>query len=172
MTIPEAPVSAVMDSPLGPLLLTAQDAGLTGVAFADGAGPARSAPEEAAPQAAAHVRAARLQLEQYFTGSLRAFSLTLAPRGTAFQREVWAALCRVPFGRTVSYGDIARVIGRPRASRAVGAANGSNPLAIVVPCHRVVGADGTLTGYGGGLERKRLLLALEGVAPGQGVLFG
>lgn len=101
------------------------------------------------------------QLRSYFAGELREFSVPLAPHGTPFQRHVWQALTTVPYGRTASYGAIASVIDRPSASRAVGAANGRNPISIVVPCHRIVGADGSLTGYGGGLPRKRHLLALE-----------
>lgn len=104
---------------------------------------------------------ARAQLTAYFAGELCEFSLPLAPHGTAFQRTVWSALERIPFGATATYGEIAAAIGRPDAARAVGAANGQNPIAIVVPCHRVIGRDGTLTGYAGGLERKSYLLAHE-----------
>lgn len=103
------------------------------------------------------------QLQAYFTRQLTEFRLPLAPQGTEFQRRVWSALGRVPFGRTASYGEIARQIGQPTASRAVGAANGRNPLPIVVPCHRVIGSDGSLTGFGGGLAIKRTLLQLEGI---------
>jgi methylated-DNA-[protein]-cysteine S-methyltransferase len=101
------------------------------------------------------------QLEAYFRGSLQVFEMALAPRGTAFQLEVWAALQAIPYGETVSYREIARTIGRPAAVRAVGAANGANPIGIVIPCHRVIGADGSLTGYGGGIENKARLLAHE-----------
>ena len=101
------------------------------------------------------------QLMEYFDGTRRDFELPLAPDGTVFQRRVWEELCRIPYGETISYGELARRIRKPTASRAVGAANGRNPLAIVVPCHRVIGADGTLTGYGGGLPTKQALLALE-----------
>ncbi len=106
---------------------------------------------------------ARRQLEEYFQGRRREFELDLAPRGTPFQQSVWRALCDVPFGATTSYSEIAETIGRPTAVRAVGAANGKNPIAIVVPCHRIIGRDGSLTGYAGGLERKRRLLEHEGV---------
>ena len=106
---------------------------------------------------------ARRQLAEYFAGLRRDFDLTLSPSGTVFQREVWAALEAIPFGATCCYSDIAERIGRPRAVRAVGAANGKNPIAIVVPCHRMIGRDGSLTGYGGGLDRKRWLLEHEGV---------
>ena len=105
------------------------------------------------------------QLDEYFAGTRATFDLPLAPAGTPFQRRVWAELARVPHGTTVTYGELARRVGRPGASRAVGAAVGRNPISIVVPCHRVVGADGTLTGYAGGVGRKAFLLALEGVAP-------
>lgn len=101
------------------------------------------------------------QLRQYFAGTRREFALPLAPAGTPFQRVVWDALLRVPYGQTASYGDMARTIGRPTAFRAVGLANGQNPIAIIVPCHRVIGSSGGLTGYGGGLPRKVLLLELE-----------
>ena len=110
--------------------------------------------------------AAKRQLAEYFDGTRRDFDLPLAPDGTAFQRRVWDELRRIAYGETISYGELARRIGRPTASRAVGAANGRNPLAIVVPCHRVIGADGTLTGYGGGLPVKQTLLALERRAAG------
>jgi methylated-DNA-[protein]-cysteine S-methyltransferase len=102
------------------------------------------------------------QLEEYFAGERREFDLTLAPEGTPFERSVWDELRRIPFGETRSYGEIARAIGRPSASRAVGRANGANPIPIVVPCHRVIGADGSLTGFGGGLEAKSRLLEIEG----------
>lgn len=102
------------------------------------------------------------QLDAYFAGELTRFDLPLRATGTAFQKQVWGALCNFAFGATLSYGALAARIGRPKASRAVGAANGANPLPIVVPCHRVVGSDGSLTGFAGGLEKKRYLLALEG----------
>jgi len=106
-------------------------------------------------------RPAAIQLQEYFAGKRTRFDLPLAPRGTAFQKAVWAALLRIPFGETASYGELARAIGKPSASRAVGAANGRNPLSIVIPCHRVIGADGSMTGYGGEISRKRILLDLE-----------
>lgn len=107
------------------------------------------------------------QLAEYFRGARRHFQLPLAPQGTEFQLAVWRALADIPFGETRSYGDIARAIDRPRAVRAVGAANGRNPLPIVVPCHRVIGSDGSLTGFAGGLAAKTRLLALEGALPGK-----
>jgi methylated-DNA-[protein]-cysteine S-methyltransferase len=114
------------------------------------------------------LRAARQQLEAYFAGDLRAFDLPLAAAGTSFQREVWAQLVRIPYGGVWSYGELARRVGRPSAARAVGGANGRNPISIVVPCHRVVGTDGSLTGFGGGIECKRRLLAHERQVLGTG----
>jgi methylated-DNA-[protein]-cysteine S-methyltransferase len=109
-------------------------------------------------------RLAITQLREYFAGTRRRFELALAPRGTPFQLSVWQLLRAIPYGQTVTYGEIARRLGRPEAARAVGLANGANPLPIVVPCHRVIGADGALTGFGGGLPIKRALLHLEGAA--------
>lgn len=106
----------------------------------------------------------RRQLEEYFAGERETFDLTLAPEGTAFEKSVWSELSRIPYGQTRSYAEIARAIGRPGAARAVGRANGANPIPIVVPCHRVIGANGSLTGFGGGLEVKSLLLEIEGAA--------
>ena len=110
---------------------------------------------------------AEAQLHAYFAGELERFELPLAPRGTAFQRSVWDALREIPYGRTTTYSELAASIGRPSACRAVGAANGRNPLPVIVPCHRVLGAAGALTGYGGGLERKRDLLAFEAAKAGE-----
>jgi methylated-DNA-[protein]-cysteine S-methyltransferase len=109
----------------------------------------------------ATLREARRQLEAYFAGESHDFSLPLAPEGTPFQRRVWKALEAIPYGETTSYGEIAAAIGSPGSARAVGAANGAKPIPIVVPCHRVIGRDGSLTGYGGGMDRKKTLLALE-----------
>jgi methylated-DNA-[protein]-cysteine S-methyltransferase len=109
----------------------------------------------------------RAQLAEYFAGRRRDFDLPLAPAGTPFQQRVWQALRAIPYGRTESYGALAARLGQPGAGRAVGLANGQNPIAIVIPCHRVIGAGGALTGYGGGLERKRWLLALEASAAGR-----
>jgi len=106
------------------------------------------------------------QLNEYFHGGRKSFDLPLAPEGTPFQQAVWKELLRIPFGQTRSYGDVAKRLGRPTLTRAVGAANGANPIPIIIPCHRVIGADGSLTGYGGGLEIKSKLLAHEGVLPG------
>lgn len=143
-------------SPIGKLQLRGTDTSLTGVFMEPHSRP-HDAVRDDAP-----LRDARRQLEEYFAGERREFSLALDAAGTEFQRSVWRALRAIPYGETASYGDIARRIGNPRAVRAVGLANGRNPISIIVPCHRVIGANGTLTGYGGGLERKRFLLALEG----------
>jgi methylated-DNA-[protein]-cysteine S-methyltransferase len=124
--------------------------------------PGQSMPREAEPAADRH-RDFERQLVEYLTGKRRVFDLPLRLEGTEFQKEVWKAVALVPFGRTSSYGDIARLVGRPKASRAVGAANGANPIPIVIPCHRVIGSDGSLTGYGGGLDLKRRFLAHEGI---------
>jgi methylated-DNA-[protein]-cysteine S-methyltransferase len=145
-------------TPIGPLLLSAEDGHLSRVAFAASA---------AARSADPLFLEAEAQLDAYFAGELRRFELPLAPRGTEFQRSVWQALLEIPYGSTSTYSELAAVIGRPNACRAVGAANGSNPLAVIVPCHRVIGAAGALTGYGGGLERKRRLLALEAGKAGE-----
>lgn len=155
----------VIDSPIGPLLAAADEAGLRTLLFARDGHEAR--PEPAWRRSDARLADAREQLAAYFAGGLREFDLRLAPRGTDFQLRVWRALGEIPFGETLSYGQLARRIGRPQAVRAVGAANGANPLPIVIPCHRVVGSDGRLVGYGGGLEVKRALLDLErgGVLP-------
>jgi len=104
---------------------------------------------------------AAAELEEYFAGKRRRFSIDIAPQGTSFQLSVWRSLQRVPYGKTISYGQLARQVGNPKASRAVGAANGANPVPIIIPCHRVIGASGDLTGFGGGLEVKKYLLELE-----------
>ena len=157
--------TTTLPSPLGPLTLVADGGALTAVWFDADDRPAPApapAPVPAPPDAAdAVLAAARGQLEEYLAGERREFDLPLRPAGTPFQQRVWAALREIPYGETLGYGALADRIGRPGAARAVGLANGRNPLAIVVPCHRVVGASGALTGYGGGLERKRLLLELE-----------
>jgi methylated-DNA-[protein]-cysteine S-methyltransferase len=144
-----------IDSPIGELLLTGNGSALTGL---------HMEPFEVRPdwrRGPATFAAAEEQLRAYFAGELRDFDLPLAPRGTEFQLRVWDALRAIPYGETASYQEVAAMVGKPHASRAVGAANGRNPIAVIVPCHRVIGADGTLTGYGGGLARKRVLLELE-----------
>jgi methylated-DNA-[protein]-cysteine S-methyltransferase len=152
----------VVDSPIGELMLTSDGAALTGLWLEEHAGRAVAGPADGWKRDASAFREAVAQVRAYVAGELRVFSLPLAAEGTAFQRRVWAALAEIPFGETRSYGEIAGRIGQPGAARAVGLANGSNPISIVVPCHRVIGANGTLTGYGGGLERKRWLLEHEG----------
>jgi len=145
---------ASMKSPVGPLTLASNGGALCAVQFGDET-PAGWVRDERP------LRDARRQLEEYFAGTRTAFDLPLAMRGTPFQMRVWQALREIPFGVTASYGEIARRIGAPHASRAVGGANHRNPVAIIVPCHRVIGADGSLTGYGGGEACKRALLDLE-----------
>jgi methylated-DNA-[protein]-cysteine S-methyltransferase len=147
------------DSPIGELLAVGDGRALRGLYMQDGrtaiAVPAEwQAAEEPFDEA-------RAQLADYFAGRGMTFDLPLAMAGSPFQRRVWRALQEIPYGETTSYGEIARRVGVPSAPRAVGVANGQNPVAVIVPCHRVIGADGSLTGYGGGLERKRLLLELE-----------
>ncbi|MCH2558776.1 MAG: methylated-DNA--[protein]-cysteine S-methyltransferase [Alcanivorax sp.] len=159
------------DSPLGPLLLLGDGAALSGLYM--NAQKHRPALERDRRRDDAPFHAAREQLAAYFAGELHAFDLPLAPTGSAFQQSVWRALMDIPYGDTASYGELAQRLGKPGAARAVGLANGRNPLGIIVPCHRVIGANGTLTGYGGGLERKQWLLDHERRhAGGQGALPG
>ena len=148
---------STLTTPIGGLLLTADDDGaLTGVNL-----PNRH-PDPAGWERDDELLAdARRQLSEYFAGERTTFDLPLRPAGAPFQLRVWEALLRIPYGETASYGELARELGHPTAARAVGAANGRNPIAIVVPCHRVIGSNGSLTGYGGGLECKRALLDLE-----------
>jgi methylated-DNA-[protein]-cysteine S-methyltransferase len=151
-------VRSTLPSPLGPLVLVARETELAGVYFAD------HAPKlEGAIAGDDHpvLRQAARELDEYFASERHSFTVPLSARGTPFQREVWQALATIPFGATWSYAELARVVGRARAVRAVGAANGRNPHSIIVPCHRVINAGGALGGYGGGLDRKRWLLAHE-----------
>jgi methylated-DNA-[protein]-cysteine S-methyltransferase len=151
-------------SPVGELLLTADAEGrLTRLQFHDG--PHTPATREGWTHDADAFADTARQLEAYFAGELRDFDIELAPTGTPFQLQVWQALRAIPYGQTASYGEIARAVGQPGAARPVGGANNRNPIAIVVPCHRVIGSGGSLTGYGGGLPRKRQLLALETGTP-------
>jgi len=160
-----------IDSPVGPLLIAGSDAGLHLIEFHAPRHPmARCADWEEGEHPV--LAATQAQLARYFDGRLQAFDLPLAPQGTPFQREVWFALGGIPFGQTISYAQLAARVGRPTATRAVGAANGRNRLPIVLPCHRVIGADGGLTGFGGGLPTKQFLLRLEGALPGNDDLFG
>jgi methylated-DNA-[protein]-cysteine S-methyltransferase len=151
-----------VDSPVGALLLVGSGGALTRVHFQDG--PRRLQPLPEWQPDAVPLRAVIEQLGEYFAGTRRSFRLRLAPVGTAFQLAVWAALRDIPYGETVAYGDLARRLGHVHGARAVGLANGANPLPLIVPCHRVIGADGSLTGFGGGLYIKRALLGLEGAA--------
>ena len=162
MTTEPATLWCETDTPVGRLLLAGDAAGLRRVHFQSGPRPLRPRAqwrEDPAPFASA-----LRQLEEYFGGTRRAFALPLAPVGTQFQLEVWQALVAIPYGDTVSYAELARRVGRTGSARAVGLANGANPLPIIVPCHRVIGSDGSLTGFGGGLDIKRALLVLEGAA--------
>jgi methylated-DNA-[protein]-cysteine S-methyltransferase len=159
MTTYYCTIYCTMPSPIGPLLLTATEAGLSGVFMEDHKGGPGAQPGWIHDPA--RLQPVVSQLERYFEGVLYEFDIPLDMRGTPFQVEVWSALRKIPFGATASYRALATDIGRPNAVRAVGAANGRNPVSIIVPCHRVIGADGSLTGYGGGLPRKRFLLEHE-----------
>jgi methylated-DNA-[protein]-cysteine S-methyltransferase len=169
-----APAHVTISSPVGPLTVVAVDGDLTGLYMdAHRHAPAAAALGRPGDPAAAPFAAAARQLGAYFAGELTRFDLPMQPAGTPFQRRVWLALRAIGYGQTVSYGQLAASLGAPSASRAVGLANGRNPLSIVVPCHRVIGTDGSLTGYGGGIERKRFLLDLERrVSARQGELPG
>lgn len=148
-----------LESPIGALLIAGDDAGIRRISFS--AGKRTLAPEANWIEDPSSFVEAERQLEAYFEGELTEFDLLLAPETTTFQGRVLGELRKVPYGTTVSYGELARRVGNPRASRAVGMANGRNPIPIVIPCHRVIGANGDLTGFGGGLDTKRRLLALE-----------
>ena len=158
-----------LDTPIGRLLIAGDEAGLRHIRFDD----ARRDRDIGADwrRGTTHLERAIEQLRAYFAGERQDFDLALAAEGTSFRRSVWSELVHIPYGETISYGELARRVGDPAAARAVGAANGANPLPIVVPCHRVIGADGRLTGFGGGLPNKRWLLALEARVRG-GDLFG
>lgn len=152
----------ILDTSCGALLVAIDENGLRHVDFVDGL---RALPDQQGWQQDGEALAPYLaQFRAYFAGRLQRFTLPLAAVGTPFQRTVWQALCDIPYGETRSYRDIALAIGKPTAMRAVGAANGRNPLSIIVPCHRVIGKDGSLTGYAGGLPIKQALLRLEGIA--------
>ncbi|MBL8559689.1 MAG: methylated-DNA--[protein]-cysteine S-methyltransferase [Hyphomonadaceae bacterium] len=153
----------VHESPVGPLTLVSDGAALAGVYFES---QKHGAPPAGPRGSDKIIDGARKQLDAYFAGKRTSFDVPLAPKGTAFQTRVWHALTKIPYGETTSYGAIANAIGSPKAVRAVGAANGRNPIPIIIPCHRVIGANGSLTGFGGGMARKELLLDLE-----RGALF-
>jgi methylated-DNA-[protein]-cysteine S-methyltransferase len=160
-------ISTIHDSPVGPLTLISDGAALLRLDFEN-----PKYPVAACPRGSDRVLAlARRELDRYFVGKLKVFETPVAPRGTPFQMQVWQALRIIPYGATRSYGQQAAVIGRPNAQRAVGLANGKNPIAIIIPCHRVIGANGSLTGFGGGIGRKRLLLDLEQGLSAQGLLM-
>ena len=150
---------AIVPSPVGELTLVGHDGALTGVYFPEHV--RRPDQESFGPRDDAAFTIAAVQLAEYFAGTRTAFDLELAPRGNRFQRKVWAQLIEIPYGETRTYGQLATALGDPGLARAVGAANGQNPLSIIVPCHRVVGSTGKLTGYAGGLQRKAFLLELE-----------
>lgn len=148
-----------IDSPIGALLIAGDGDGLRFLLFSSGRDRAKPKPEWEPDRGL--LREPVRQLSAYFAGKLREFDLPVAPEGTAFQRTVWRQLQRIPYGETISYGELAGRIGNPKAVRAVGLANGSNPISIVIPCHRVIGSNGSLVGYGGGLPIKQALLSLE-----------
>lgn len=150
---------AVFETPVGPLVARADASGICELLFAR---RGRRLREAAGPSSAReHIRAIQAQLREYFDGKRKTFDVRLQPQGPPFHLRVWNALLDIPYGETISYGELAKRVGDPTAARAVGAANGANPIVIVIPCHRVIGADGKLVGYGGGLWRKRSLLDLE-----------
>lgn len=148
-----------LETPVGVLLLEANEDGLREIAFSKAG--RRLPPQSDWQEDATVFRETIRQLRAYFAGELEEFEIRLAPEGTSFQRRVWTELLNIPYGETASYGELARRIGNPKACRAVGLANGSNPIPIIIPCHRVIGSNGKLTGYGGGLPVKEKLLALE-----------
>jgi methylated-DNA-[protein]-cysteine S-methyltransferase len=153
-----------IESPLGPMLASAEDGALTGLWFVGQQYFPKNAAEWRAVDGGPVFAALRTQLREYFDGTRTAFDVPLNPggkHGTAFQRDVWNAIAAVPFGRTTTYASLAGTCGKPTAARAAGAATGRNPISLLIPCHRIVGSSGALTGYAGGLERKRALLALE-----------
>lgn len=161
-TATAATMSGWHDSPIGRLFIAASDVGIRAIEFPENRHPVK---RDGDWREGTHplLDTARTQLDEYFALKRKRFDLPLAPRGTEFQLQVWNALREIPFGQTRSYAQQATTIGKPTATRAVGAANGRNPIPIIVPCHRVIGASGALTGFGGGIETKRFLLRLEGI---------
>lgn len=167
-TMIQPTIYTLMSSPLGPILLARNDAGLTHINFQQGNDHVIDVAARVADgwqrddTASDDIFADTItQLTEYFAGKRTNFDLPLAPSGTDFQQKVWAELCRIPFGETITYGELAQRINQPTAARAVGAANGKNPLPVVVPCHRVIGSSGTLIGYAGGIQIKATLLSIE-----------
>jgi len=146
-------IKTTYNSPLGQLLLAAEDEYITGLYFAD--------KDESPGTASAVINTCIKELDAYFSGKLKNFTVPIKPKGTDFRMKVWAALMTIPYGETISYKELAELIGQPTAIRAVGGANHHNPISIIIPCHRVIGTDGKLTGYGGGLGNKEILLNLE-----------
>lgn len=157
---------ARFDSPLGPVIAVAGEAGLTHVDFVGAKYEKPVGRDWVEDPAHPALRACREQLDEYFAGDRKAFDLPLAAQGSAFQQRVWQEIARVPYGETITYGELAKRAGVPGQARAAGAATGRNPIGVIVPCHRIMGSDGSLTGYAGGLERKRGLLELEGALQG------
>ena len=162
MTTSDRAYFNLFPSPIGELLLVSDGEALTGLHMGDGA-----APEPDWLRDDGQFQDARAQLTEYLTGERRTFNLPLRPEGTPFQRRVWDELRRIPFGKTISYAELARRIGQPGAARAVGSANGSNPIGLIIPCHRVIAANGSIGGYGGGLDRKHWLLRHEAEVAGR-----
>jgi methylated-DNA-[protein]-cysteine S-methyltransferase len=155
-----------VESPVGTLLIACDDEAIRRIEFSQNGQPAP--PERDWNQSSSGLlREAAEQLNEYFTGSRTVFTVPLGPEGTEFQSTVWRHLRNIPYGQTISYGELAKWLGKPKASRAVGAANGSNPIPIMIPCHRVIGSDGKLTGFGGGLPAKKALLTLEALHKSQ-----
>ncbi|HSS75313.1 MAG TPA: methylated-DNA--[protein]-cysteine S-methyltransferase [Thermoanaerobaculia bacterium] len=156
--------TTTVDSPCGPLICVVDEEGaVIRIAFSEGRDAQKISNIELIEDAG-RTAEVRRQLDEYFAGQREEFDLPLSPRGTPFELSVWEELRRIPFGQTRSYADIARALGKPAATRAVGRANGANPIPIVVPCHRVIGSNGSLTGFGGGLDNKARLLELEGLS--------
>jgi methylated-DNA-[protein]-cysteine S-methyltransferase len=154
-----------LDTPFGEVRIAVDENGVLVEVWLPRRGPAGASSTKIPDGAAAGINAARAQLDEYFRGKRRAFDLPLGPRGSPFEQGVWSRLCTIPYGATTSYGEIAAELGLSNGARAVGRANGANPIPIVIPCHRVIGSNGDLTGYGGGLPLKRALLEMEGAIP-------
>lgn len=164
---PGAVIWTWIESPLGPMLAMSDGDALSGLHFHDDKYVPHIASEWQRDDRLPLFRQTGIEVAEYFAGQRRRFDLPLAPEGTDWQQRVWQVLVTIPFGETTTYGAMAATLGNRNASRAVGAANGRNPIAVVIPCHRAIGADGSLTGYAGGLGRKQALLELEGVVPGE-----
>jgi methylated-DNA-[protein]-cysteine S-methyltransferase len=163
---------STLETPAGRLALAVDTQGTLVEILLPNRRPTAPSPEPLSPAATQGMRAVRQQLDEYFSGKRRIFDLPMRPEGSSFEQQVWNRLLEIPYGDTTSYGAIAIALGLSNGARAVGRANGANPIPIVIPCHRVIGSDGTLTGYGGGLPLKRILLELEGaIGPPQPELF-